>query len=68
MTLTFSSTQSKINENHKLRKENYQANIGIADNCNDEVIVKLLQSHIDSNNVKINANNFILANYITIIN
>jgi len=68
MTLTFASTQAKITENYNLRIENQAAEVGIINNANDATIVKVLKNHIRANEITINANNFIMANYITVIN
>tara|TARA_R110000796_G_scaffold90264_2_gene194103 strand:- start:1674 stop:1880 length:207 start_codon:yes stop_codon:yes gene_type:complete len=67
MTLTYTETQAKVNENYKLRQENLTAKAGIRVNS-DVVVLRVLADLIAKNNIIINANNFIMANYVTIVN
>jgi hypothetical protein len=66
-TLTHTQTQSLINENYKLHQENAMARQGV-EMHSDEVVVTVLRNSIKKNNVIINANNFVMSEYITILN
>ena len=66
MTLTHTQTQNKINENYKLRKENVLAKSGMEVHT-DKAVLKVLSNVIKKNEVIINANNFIMSNYVTIL-
>jgi|TARA_R110000764_G_scaffold205494_2_gene290783 hypothetical protein len=67
MTLTYTETQAKVNENYKLRQENLTAKAGIRVNS-DVVVLRVLADLIAKNNIIISANNHIMANYVTIVN
>ena len=67
MTLTYTETQAKVNENYKLHQENLTAKAGIRVNS-DVVVLRVLADLIAKNNIIISANNFIMANYVTIVN
>ena len=67
MTLTYTETQAKVNENYKLRQENLTAKAGIRVNS-DVVVLRVLADLIAKNNIIISANNLIMANYVTIVN
>ena len=66
-TLTHKQTQSLINTNYKLHQENAMAREGIKIHS-DEVVVKVLKNSIKKNEVIINANNFVMSEYVTILN
>ena len=73
MTLTYTETQAKVNENYKLHQENLTAKAGIRVNS-DVVVLRVLTDLIAKNNIIISANNHIMANYanefigVTIVN
>ena len=60
MTLTYTETQAKVNENYKLRQENILLREFNSKGWYTSLIAK--------NNIIINANNHIMANYVTIVN
>ena len=65
-TLTHTQTQNLINENYKLRQENEMAREGIKIHS-DKVVIKVLANSIKKNEVIINANNFIMSEYVTVL-